>query len=455
MAGPEIAEGRVSPTLARLIDVLPTLHDYAGLPPRTDIEGRSLRPAADGRRMREAPSYAESLYSELELGWAPLYSWRAAGFKLIEAPRPELYDLTNDPKELTNLAETDASRVAQLRHGLEAALRQETAPAGATASSDPQTLERLRSLGYLGGSSSKHAGAGALRDPKDGVRFLPRLNRAMTAARVEPEVAIRELTAVLSEDSHLFMARRTRAIAYASAGRHDLAIADMRALEKAGELTPEDAVVLGDNLRFAGQFDDATKVLERAARESPKFPQPLISLAEVEIAQRRYPDAEATLNRVLKLVPDYIEALRRLGDLAFLRDDMTGAGSRYARILELDATDVPAMTKLGVVRVRTGQPAEGVRLFQSAIERDPKNAEALLYLAGALASSGRSSDALPYFERAVAADPRSTMALNGLGLTRLALGDKARASAAFRESLRIDPSQREIERTLRELRSGG
>jgi choline-sulfatase len=454
MAGPEIAEGRVSPTLARLIDVLPTLHDYAGLPPRTDIEGRSLRPAADGRQMREAPSYAESLYSELELGWAPLYSWRAAGFKLVEAPRPELYDLKNDPAEVTNLAGKDTSRVAELRRGLEAALRQQTAPAGAAATADPQTLERLRSLGYLGGSSSKQAGAGGLRDPKDGVRFLPRLNRAMSAARVEPDVAIRELSSVLSEDPNLFMARRTRAIAYASAGRNDLAIADLRILEKAGQLIPEDAVVLGDNLRFAGQFDEAARVLNRTIQESPKFPQPRISLAEVQFAQHKYADAEATLDNVLKLVPDYIEALRRLGDLAILREDMTVAGSRYARILELDATDAPAMIKLGVVRMRTGQQAEGLRLFQSAIERDPKNSEGLLYLAGALTAGGRSAEALPYLERAVAADPRSTMALNGLGLARLAVGDKARAGAAFRESLRIDPSQPDIARRLSELRSG-
>jgi choline-sulfatase len=454
MAGPGITEGRVSPTLARLIDVLPTLNDYAGLPRPKDIEGRSLRPAADGRRMSDVPSYAESLYSELELGWAPLYSWRVAGFKLIEAPRPELYDLKNDPKELTNLAETNASRMAQLRNGLEAALSRAAAPAGSTASSDPQAVERLRSLGYLGGSSSKRTGAHSFRDPKDGVRFLPRLNRAMTAARIEPEVAIRELTAVLSEEPNLFMARRFRAIAYASAGRHELAIADMRALDKAGELKPEDAVVLGDNLRFSGQFDEATKVLERASRESPKFPQPLVSLAEVQIAQRRYADAEATLEGVLKLVPDYIEALRRLGDLAILREDMAAAGSRYGRILELDATDVPAMIKLGVVRMKTGQQAEGLRQFQSAIERDPKNSEGLLYLAGALTAGGRFAEALPYLERAVAADPRSTMALNGLGLARLAIGDKARAGAAFRESLRIDPSQPDIARRLNELRSG-
>ena len=40
MAGPEIGEGRVSSTVAQLIDVLPTLLDYAGIPPRTGMDGQ-------------------------------------------------------------------------------------------------------------------------------------------------------------------------------------------------------------------------------------------------------------------------------------------------------------------------------------------------------------------------------------------------------------------------------
>ena len=40
------------------------------------------------------------------------------------------------------------------------------------------------------------------------------------------------------------------------------------------------------------------------------------------------------------------------------------------------------------------------------------------------------------------------MALNGLGLTRLSLGDKAGAGAALRQSLRIDPSQKDIAQAL-------
>jgi len=454
MAGPQIAAGHVSRTVARLIDVLPTLADYAGLDRLSDVDGRSLRAAAGGQEMSDAPSYVESLYPEMELGWAPLYAWRTAAFKFIKAPHPELYDLEHDRSEMTNRVEEQHARANELGRKLEEILLRAPAPA-ATAPVDAEAAERLRALGYVsGGRVSRPAGA-ALRDPKDGVRLLPRLNRGMSTARTEPEVAIRELTAVLEDDPGLLMARRTRAVAYTAAGRHDLAITDLRALDKAGELTPEDAIVLGDNLRFAGRLEEAALILERAARENPTFAQPLISLAEVRIQEHNYDEATALCERVLKLVPDHIEALRRLGDLALLREDFGTAAARYDRILALDGGDVSALTKSGVVRVRSGRPDQAIQLFRQAIEREPRNAEALLYLAGALASGGRPAEALPYFERALEAGPPSTMALNGLGLTRLAVGDTAGAEAAFHRSLRLDPNQPEIARTLAEVRRRG
>ncbi len=454
MAGPQIAAGRVSRTIARSIDVLPTLVDYAGLPQRSDVDGRSLRRAADGEQMSDAPAYAESLYPELELGWAPLHAWRTAGFKFIKAPHPELYDLQSDPSEKTNRAGEQGPRASELSNQLEVALRHPT-PSAPVQTVDAETAERLRALGYVSGGRASRPPGATLRDPKDGIRFLPRLNRGMSAARSEPELAIRELSAVLEEDPGLFMARRTRAVAYAAAGRHELAIADLRLLDKEGQLTAEDAVVLGDNLLATGRLEEAALILQRAERENPTFPQPLISLAAVRIQEGKYDEAAAACEKVLALVPDHIEALRRLGDLALLRGDLNAAAARYARILEVDAGDVPAMTKLGVVRMRSAHPDEAMRLFRDAIAREPGNAEALLYLAGALASAGRSADALPYFERAIKADPASTMALNGLGLARLDIGDRAGAAAAFRESLRLDPTQAEIVRMLAEVREGG
>jgi arylsulfatase A-like enzyme/Flp pilus assembly protein TadD len=452
MAGPGVAAGRVAHTVARSIDVLPTLLDYAGVRPPDRVEGRSMRPAADGREMADAPSYAESLYTQLELGWAPLYAWRTAQYKFIDAPKPELYDLQHDGAERNNQFAQEAQRADEFRRRLQALVRQ-AAPTDATAApADSQTVERLRSLGYLSGGQPSQPVDRVLRDPKDLIRFLPRLNRAMSATRIQPDLAIREMTSVIAEDPTLVMARRTRAAAYEASGRYELAIADLRDVERSGQLSADDAVMLGDNLRLSGQHAEAARVLDRAIAQNPRSPQPLLSRAEVQIAEQQYDQAAVTLDRVLKIAPDEIEALRRLGDLALLKGDVDGAGGRYARILELDPHDVPAMTKLGVVRMREGRKDEATRLFNDAVALDPTNADALLYLAGALASGGRQREALPVFERAIAADPKSTMALNGLGLTRLALGDKTGASAALRTSLRLDPSQSEIARTLAEIR---
>ena len=455
MAGPGVAQGRVAGTVARSIDVLPTLLDYAGLSARAEVEGRSLRPAAGGEEMPDAPSYAESLYAELELGWAPLHAWRTAAFKFIRAPRSELYALGEDAAETRNRIGELPARARELGGDLKAALLREP-PTQPSPSADPDTTSRLRALGYIGGGPppASHPEA-ARRDPKDGIRLVSRLNRGMAAARAEPEVAIRELTTALEDDPGLLIARRTRAVAYTAAGRPERAIADLRLLEQADQLAPDDAVMLGDNLRFAGRLEEASLVLLRAAQENPTYPQPLLSLADVRLQERKYDDVVRLCERALKLAPDQIEALRRLGDVALVRDDQDAAAARYARILELDATDVGALTKLGVIRARGGRHPDATRLFRAAVEQDPENADAVLYLAGVLAATGQPREALPYFERARQLTPQSTMVLNGLGLARLAAGDRPGAEAAFRQSLGVDPNQEDIARTLAELRRGG
>ena len=455
MAGPGVSEGRVADTVARSIDVLPTLLDYAGVSKGPKVEGRSLRPAASGETMPDAPSYAESLYAELELGWAPLHAWRTAEFKFIRAPRSELYLLGEDASETRNRIGEHPARARELGGELKAALLRQPPPVAGPAA-DPDTMSRLRALGYIGSGAppAPRPDAGR-RDPKDGIQLVTRLNRGMAAARAEPEVAIGELTAALEQDPGLLIARRTRAVAYTAAGQHERAIADLRLLEQQQQLAPDDAVMLGDNLRFAGRMEEASLVLLRAAQENPTYPQPLLSLADVRLQERKYDEAARLCERALTLAPDHIEALRRLGDVALVREDLDAAAVRYARILELDATDVGALTKLGVIRARAGRHAEAIRLFRSAVERDPENADAVLYLAGALSAVGQPQDALPYFERALALTPRSTMVLNGLALARLAAGDRAGAETAFRQSLGVDPAQEDVARTLADLRRGG
>jgi arylsulfatase A-like enzyme len=44
----------------------------------------------------------------VRLGWSPLAALREGRFKIIDAPRPELYDLDADPFELRNLIRSRA-----------------------------------------------------------------------------------------------------------------------------------------------------------------------------------------------------------------------------------------------------------------------------------------------------------------------------------------------------------
>ena len=453
MVGPEIEAGRVASTVARGIDVAATLLDYAGLAVRPEMEGRSLRRAAAGEALDDAPAYAESLHAQLQYGWAPLHALRTDRFKLIDAPRAELYDLKADGAETQDRSHQDRARLETLRTELRRIMAT-TTPVAAQAI-DAETAERLGALGYLGGDASGAAPLPTGRDPKDGIRLATRLGRnGMSVARTEPEKAIRELTALLAEDPGILVALRTRAIAYETAGHYEAAIRDLRALEKRGALSAEDSVVLGDNLRLAGRTAEAVFVLERTAKKNPRFAQPWLSLAALAVMQNRMADAASAYEKVLAITPDQAEALRGLGDLALMRGEVEEAAKRYARVVETDSADAGALSKLGVTRIRMGRAEEGIALFRKAVEREPKNAEALLYLAGALASNGRPADALPYFERALAAGQRTTMALNGLGLTRLELGDRSGARAAFQESLAIDPRQPDVTKALADLRAG-
>ena len=61
VAGPGVAAGRMSATVARGIDALPTLLDYAGLPVPSAVEGRSCARRRGPRDERRA-TYSETLY---------------------------------------------------------------------------------------------------------------------------------------------------------------------------------------------------------------------------------------------------------------------------------------------------------------------------------------------------------------------------------------------------------
>lgn len=172
--------GRINPAAPavepRLVDVAPTVLDLVGLRPDQPMDGTSLRPALEGRRLELPPAYFETLQPFLGYGWAPLSGLHAGGAKLIDAPRPELYDVARDPGETRNTHASDPHRATRLLDQLVA--RRSQRLRAASAADDPQVLERLRSLGYVGGGSlpTTDDWPRGLADPKDRLALRARLH---------------------------------------------------------------------------------------------------------------------------------------------------------------------------------------------------------------------------------------------------------------------------------------
>ena len=123
-------------------------------------------------------TYSEAMYPLHHYGWSDLRALRSGRYKVIDSPRPELYDLDRDPQEATNLfAERQAlgdRMIAQLRT-MEAAFAKTTAALPAV-DVDPEARERLAALGYVGSfvASASDPRTGRA-DPKDKIALFNKL----------------------------------------------------------------------------------------------------------------------------------------------------------------------------------------------------------------------------------------------------------------------------------------
>src|SRR5262249_44515492 len=177
-------------------DLAPTIAALAGATLRSD--GQSLLPLIDATAAGdpERPAYAESYYQNVLLGWSPLRAVRTSRWKLIEAPRSELYDLERDPGELQNRIDERAALASGLQralNGLDGGARAgRDAPADATS----ESAERLRSLGYASGSTAPPPNGRAI-DPKDRIAVWAEIEDGIDLSRRDPASAAQRFTRAL------------------------------------------------------------------------------------------------------------------------------------------------------------------------------------------------------------------------------------------------------------------
>jgi choline-sulfatase len=414
--GPGILAGAKLGVTARTVDILPTVLELLGVaaPAELKLEGRSLAGALrTGSALPELPGYAESLLPLLHFGWSDLRSLREGRFKYIQAPRPELYDLEQDPGEIHNLAASDAAKAEAMRSALAGYVETERSAANtgspSAATVPPDLLEKLGALGYLGaGAPGQGATPGA--DPKDRIEDFKAANRLIR----EGLIKLREKDFAGSAASFRELLRRR--------------------IESF-----EVHYYLGKALLGSKLYAEAAPHFEGAIRFQPAYGMAHEALAECRAARGDLKGAIAALRKGREAVPTDGALPQREAAYWERLGNREEALHAYTAALPLSPKNAWLRVRLGEIRRDAGDLEGAVTLMREAVALDPSTASYWNALGMVLGAQGQLAEAEKAFREATSRDGGDAKYAYNLGLALLRQDKRAEAGPYFRKALELNP----------------
>ena len=325
--------------LASTMDITPTVLDALRIPAPQGMQGVSLLPAAlDGARVPARSLFLETVYPEASYGWSAARALLDVPWKLVDLPKPELYEVARDPAEKSNLYGAQPAKVAELRSELAALEAELKSGARETeiAPTDDETLDRLLSLGYVGGQQSKTR-VGAGRDPKDVASIIMPLN-----------------------------------IATGMMKRKEYADAE-EVFRKALELDPDNKIALmkaAQALAAQGKVDAAIPYFEHAVATYPDIEEFYRTYGWAMMRARRLDKAEAVFNRALQSLPKSANMHFLLGYVRFLRQEWRGAVPELDLAIRLNPRRGKPYYLMAICQLESGDKSSALRSLEEYLKRD-------------------------------------------------------------------------------------
>ncbi len=335
--------GLVIDSQVRTTDILPTILSLNNIPLPQELSGTSLLPVIKGEEKSGHDLFGETDYP-LRWGWAPLRALRADNTKLIEAPRPELYHLDSDPRELKNVYADDGGQVAAMH------------------------AKMAKWLSQLPSNASKN-----LPDPKDKVEEQNLLHRAMLAY----------------DDNRTQDARSDLEKALVLDPNSPTALRQLGELELAAGESAKAAVHLKRALEVRAEDSTAAYELGQAYEKSGDLA-----------------GARDALETSLKLAPSQMSARLQLGRVYLHLKDPKNAEDQFEAAQLVDASSTEARLGLAEAQIDQSRFADALPDLEVLVKESPSNAEALKLLARAYRGAGREQDAKQAEARAAALDKK-------------------------------------------------
>lgn len=152
----------------RLIDIMPSILDILKIQVPGSVQGTGLLPYIKEGKNDGLPTYIETVYPKDFFGWSDLSGLVDGPWKYIRAPKPELYNLSDDPGEANNLFAKQDKTARLMENKLSKLVKEHLLNIDVKKRRlSSEELKRLRSLGYVGGGLPKDRSNAPLPDPKD------------------------------------------------------------------------------------------------------------------------------------------------------------------------------------------------------------------------------------------------------------------------------------------------
>jgi choline-sulfatase len=360
----ELSAGKVVRAQVRTVDIMPTLLELAGAPAPQTRDGDSLKPYFTGNDEAGRPAFGETDYP-LRFGWAPLRSVRSEGFKFIEAPRPELYDLQLDATESRSQYEPRDARVQKSRALLaEVRTREASVRASKEGVGSGTSTERNHGASAFAGveKTAADSNPSLLPDPKDKIEEQNLLHAAMIASDDDRTVeAGKTLEKVLAFDPKSFAALRQlgelelRAGNYAQAAQY---------LKSAIEVNPDDATVSlyeGQALEKTHDLQGARNALETSLKLMPEQFQARLLLAHVYLGLKDPIAAEDQFEAALLLQSGSLDGQLGLADAQIARGDFADAAQSLEALSKVQPKNAHVFDQLATAYSGLGKKAEAQR----------------------------------------------------------------------------------------------
>jgi arylsulfatase A-like enzyme len=326
LRGPDLPAGRSVSSPVGLVDLAPTLLALVGASPLEDVDGRDLRELIEAEDPERAV-YVETVAPQTDFGWSPLLGLRTARHKYIRAPRPELYDLAEDPAETRDLAARPDMQA--LREALDARLTQRlegARTAGTRIDVTDESRAQLEALGYVAGGGTwegPEIGVVGGADPKDG---LPLVQAVLQAVILIAEDRPRQALGLLegeSGSSYLLDLFRSRAAH--GAGEPELAEQYARSALAHSPASVEAHVALARALELREHWPQARALYEGAIRLDEAAADALVGMGRIAEAHGRLDEAAQWYERGARQRGDGSEAQWRLAALRIERGEDASA----------------------------------------------------------------------------------------------------------------------------------